>query len=346
MKNINIQEIKELMSPTQLKQQFPVTSENIAFIQESRNRISDIIKKKNSQKLVIVGPCSIHNYHMALEYATFIKEFQAFVPNCFLVMRVYFEKPRTTNGWKGYLYDPHLDNSNKVEDGLQLVRKLLIDITNMNVPIATELLDVIIPQYVDDIISWGCIGARTVESQLHRQLVSGLSFPMGFKNGTSGNTEVAVNACITSITSHTFLSINEKGTISVVSTKGNDFCNVVLRGSKEKGNNIDKEIITEINKNLEKKQLNSGVIVDLSHDNTIIGGQKDCSRQDQNMDSIIALLKQNVDIIGVMIESNLRHGSQKLTTPEKLEYGVSITDGCIDIPHTKEILTKLDNFLN
>ena len=344
MNNINVEKMEDLITPLELKSRFIMNQKNIDFVNETRNEVIDILKKKNKKKLVILGPCSIHEYDLAIEYANFIKNIQPFVPNLLLVMRVYFEKPRTTHGWKGYLYDPYLNNTNNIQVGLETIRKLLIEINNMKVPIATELLDTIIPQYIDDCISWGCIGARTTESQLHRQLVSGLSIPMGFKNGTSGNTDISVNGCISSKAKHSFLGINKNGKANIVHTKGNPFCNVVLRGSKEKGNNINESTINEVNSKLLENNLLTGVIIDLSHDNTIINGKKNYTRQVENIYNVIELLKKKVDINGVMIESNINSGSQPVT--DNLAYGVSITDGCIDIKTTQQILMDFDNFLN
>ncbi len=349
MNNININSIEKLQSPYDLKNQFPINYEDILFIQESRNEINKLIKINsdnniNRKILVICGPCSIHNYNSCIEYAEFIKKIQSQFKNLYIVMRMYFEKPRTIDGWKGFLYDPEINNTNKIDKGLVLTRKLLIEVTKMRIPIATEFLDTIIPQYIDDLVSWGCIGARTTESQLHRQLASGLSIPIGFKNGTNGNHDIAINACLSSKNPHIFLGVDINGQASIIRTSGNKNTCIVLRGSKEKGNNIKKEIIDDILSKNKNKNLNAGIIIDVSHDNTIINEIKDYNRQINNIETIIDILSENKNIInGIMIESNIKDGNQSIET--ELEYGKSITDKCINIEKTYSILERLNLFL-
>ena len=333
--NINISKIDELITPCDLKSCHNISHDDELFIASSRNTIINIMNKNINKKIIIVGPCSIHNYKQTLDYAKFLKVIQSKYTNLFIVMRVYFEKPRTVNGWKGFLYDPDLDESNKIDKGLKLTRKILVELTKMRIPIATEFLDTIIPQYIDDIISWGCIGARTSESQLHRQLSSGLSIPIGFKNSTSGDIDIAINGCLSANVPHSFLGININGKASIVHTKGNPHTSIVLRGSKIDGNNINQDNILKY----------KNIFIDVSHDNTLYDGNKDYTRQLDNIKLIIKLIKNNsninTNIDGIMIESNLKSGSQSISN--NLKYGISITDKCINTSDTEEILNILSD---
>jgi len=346
MNNININSINKLNTPYEIKNSYNINYDDILFINKSRSIINDIISGKNNKKIIIVGPCSIHDYHQCITYAKFIKKCKEEFSNIFIVIRLYFEKPRTVKGWKGFLYDPYLDNTNNISNGLIMTRQLLIEITKMRIPIATEFLDTIIPQYIDDLISWGCIGARTVESQLHRQLASGLSMAIGFKNRTDGNKQIAINAMLASQESHSFLGIDNNGKASIVNTNGNKHTCIVLRGDCINGMNFDSDNI-KITKNLLKDEnLNNRIIVDVSHDNTLIQNKKEYKEQVNNIQIIIDMWKNKQDsICGLMIESNINEGKQSIND-KPLKYGISITDGCINLEDTYSILNKINNITN
>ena len=337
MQNINIHKIDEITTPEQLKNKFKQTELNFNFIQNSRKTITDILNGKDKRKIVIVGPCSIHDYQLTITYTNFLKTIQTkFEKNIFIVMRMYFEKPRTINGWKGFIYDPFINETNNIEEGLNKTRQLLLEVTNMEIPIGTEFLDTIIPQYIDDLITWGCIGARTTESQLHRQLASGMSMPIGFKNSTSGNIKPALNACKSAEVSHSFLGINTCGKVSVVHTSGNKNTCLVLRGGENIGNNINIENILSHQK----------VFIDLSHDNTIINGSKDYTQQIENINLIKNLNKErNIlnNLKGIMIESNIKESNQTISS--ELKYGISITDKCLNIDDTEKLILNFYNYL-
>tara|TARA_Y100000816_G_C26100854_1_gene583360 strand:+ start:269 stop:1300 length:1032 start_codon:yes stop_codon:yes gene_type:complete len=340
MNNINVKSINKLKSPYKIKNTYNINYDDILFINNSRNTINNILNGTINKKLIIVGPCSIHNYEECLIYAKFIKDYMSEFPNIFIVIRLYFEKPRTIKGWKGFLYDPDLNNTNDISKGLLLTRKLLIEITKMKIPIATEFLDTIIPQYIDDLISFGCIGARTVESQLHRQLASGLSMAIGFKNRTDGNKEIAVNGMISSKIPHSFLGIDINGQAAIVNTNGNINTCLVLRGDCINGMNFDNNNIIVSQELLINNNLNKNIIVDVSHDNTLVNGIKDYNKQIENIELILNMWSDNNNsVCGIMIESNINPGKQSIN---KLEYGISITDGCIGINDTYKILKKIN----
>ncbi len=344
MNNINVNYLEKLTSPYDIKNELNITYEDGLFIQESRNNINKYLNKNdnlNNKLVMFVGPCSVHNYDECIEYAKFIKKSINEYKNLFIVMRLYFEKPRTTKGWKGYLYDPKLDNSNDIKLGIYNTRKLLIEITKMKIPIATEFLDTIIPQYIDDLITWGCIGARTVESQLHRQLASGLSMFIGFKNRTDGNIDIAANAMISASDTHSFLGIDINGKASIIHTNGNKNTAIILRGSTLEDNINTKtlEYTTEI---LNKNNLNNNIIIDLSHGNTLDAGKKNYKKQIDNVNSILLLKKQFTNISGLMIESNINEDNQNINN-KPLKYGVSVTDKCININDTNNIFMLLNN---
>ena len=340
MNNINVNRIKKLCTPYELKNDINIDYDDRIFINNSRTIINNILKGTDDRKLVIVGPCSIHNFDLALDYANHIKKMQADFPNIFIVMRAYFEKPRTIKGWKGFLYDPELDGSNNIHKGLEFTRKLLLKITKLKIPIATEFLDTIIPQYIDDLISWGCIGARTVESQLHIQLASGLSIAIGYKNRTDGNIDIATNAILSSLSPHSFMGIDINGSASVIDTSGNDNYCIVLRGG-DKGSNFTKDNIKITEDILEKNNLRKSIIVDVSHDNSIIDGKKVYSQQINNVKLIRKYWLNNIHSIkGIMIESNIYGGKQVIS--DNLKYGVSITDGCISIIDTYKLLESIN----
>lgn len=343
MNNINIEYLEKLISPYDLKNELNLKYEDMEFINESRKEINKNLNDSKGKMVVLMGPCSIHNYNETLEYANFIKEMKNKYKNILLIMRVYFEKPRTIKGWKGYLYDPLLNESNNIKLGLYNTRKLLIEITKMKIPIATEFLDTIIPQYIDDLISWGCIGARTVESQLHRQLASGLSMFIGFKNRTDGNIDIAINGMLSSREKHSFLGIDINGCASIIHTNGNKNNGIILRGS-DTSDNINEDILNKTNKLLEKNKLNKCIIIDVSHGNTLINNKKDYKKQLDNINKIIELNKNFKYIKGIMIESNINEGKQNINDIP-LKHGISITDGCINLQDSEKILIKINNII-
>ena len=330
--NMNVQEIKEIISPTFLLEKYKLNNEDISFIDKSRKTIQNILNGTDSRLLVVVGPCSIHDYDSAIAYAKLLKECS--YKNLFLVMRVYFEKPRSRTGWKGFIYDPNLDDSFDINKGLTLARKLLLEITQLNIPIGCEFLDTISPQYLSDLVSWGAIGARTSESQIHRQLASGLSMPIGFKNLTSGDYNKAIDGIISASYSHNFLGIDEQGIVSQVITKGNKYGHLILRGGDVP--NYYQCCIEDISRALEKEKITTGIIVDCSHGNS----QKEYNRQ-----ILVALYVKRLRYLGytlrgIMLESNIEMGNQKISSTMKK--GVSITDACINIDTTQKLLNILN----
>lgn len=338
--NLHIKNNNQIISPRALIEQFPVTEQLQDFIYESRQHLENILSGQDKRTFVVVGPCSIHDTKAALEYAQKLKSFSDQVSDkLFIVMRVYFEKPRTTVGWKGLINDPYLDDSFHLEEGLYIARQLMLDITKIGLPIGTEALDPISPQYLSDLVSWYAIGARTTESQTHREMASGLSAPVGFKNGTDGNVEVAINAMLSALSPHAFLGINEEGRVSIVQTEGNKFGHVILRGGAS-GPNHDSVSIAEAMLALEKAKLPNNIVVDCSHGNS--------HKNHKLQGAVLFDVMQQIDngnhaIKGVMIESNLFEGSQKLIPGKKdeLTYGVSITDACISWEETENILSSI-----
>ena len=343
--NKNVYNIIPLINPSHIKDDIKIDELNYNFVIDTREIIQDIIDKKNNKLLVIIGPCSIHDYDVAIEYASFIKEQRVLYKDTLeIVMRTYFSKPRTTIGWKGLIYDPDINNTFDIERGLKLSRKLLIDIIKMGVPTSMEHVDTIFPQYFDDLISWSAIGARSVESQIHRELASGISTPLGFKNNTDGNIDVAINAITTANQSHSFIGCDEYGKVSKIMTNGNNHCNIILRGGIKP--NYDEESVKSTIDKLKKKDLNSTVIIDCSHGN--------CQKVYKNQINVCECVcnqieNKNVDIVGIMIESNLVEGSQSINCnieecdKEKLVYGQSITDGCINLIDSANLLKQLND---
>jgi 3-deoxy-7-phosphoheptulonate synthase len=333
----NIFCIKEIPSPNELLEKYSITEDDEQFIVNSRSIIQNILNNNDKRLIVIIGPCSIHDYDIAVEYASHINTFQALYPNLFIVMRVYFEKPRSRHGWKGFIYDPDLNDTFDINKGLHLARKLCITLTKLKIPIGCEYLDTITPQYLSDLISWGAIGARTSESQIHRQLASGLSSPIGFKNLTDGDYKKAIDGLLSARYPHQFLGINYNGHACHVSTKGNEHTHLILRGGLEP--NYYQQNIDEITETLVKENITTGIIVDCSHGNS----QKEYMKQIYVANSIKRLLMANEDSIikGVMIESHIKSGNQKLTNT--LKPGVSITDGCIDIESSMHVLSILNS---
>ena len=335
--NKNIDSFLKLEPPSYFLKTLKITKDIEDLILRTRGEIEDIINKKSKKLLFIVGPCSIHDSDAALEYGRKLKELSDEVSEKILiVMRVYFEKPRTTIGWKGLINDPYLDNSFKVNDGLFKARKLLLELNKIGMPCGYEVLDPITPQYITDLISWGAIGARTTESQVHRQLVSGLSMPVGFKNGTGGSIKIARDAILSAKFPHCFMGIGENGAAAICRTKGNNNCHLILRGGS-RGPNYTSEYLDESEKLLKENSLSNAIMVDCSHGNSL----KNHKNQEGVLKYIINEVKNGrKSIIGVMIESNINEGKQKLGS--KLLYGVSITDSCLSIAETKRILNDLD----
>ncbi len=334
--NLKITAITPIIAPADLRQVFPLSEKDRAFISRSREQIKEIIQRRDRRLMVVVGPCSIHDTESALEYAERLAELSRRVGDqLLLIMRVYFEKPRTTVGWKGLINDPDMNGTHLISKGLGIARGLLSRVTALEVPVANEMLDPITPEYVADMISWGAIGARTTESQTHRELASGLSFPIGFKNGTDGNLQIAMDAMKAAMHPHSFLGINREGRTSIIQTSGNPDVHMVLRGGSRKVN-YHPEDIAYTEEQLNKNGLLPTMMVDCSHGNS----NKDFLRQPAVLECVVdQLLVGNNSISGVMIESNLQAGSQKIPADiGQLKYGVSITDACIDWAMTEKIL--------
>lgn len=340
--NININSIESIFNPLDIKNEFKIDEELSKEIIAWRETVSNIVSGTDNRLMVIVGPCSIHDPAAALEYAKYLQILQKkYEKELFILMRVYFEKPRTTIGWKGLINDPYLNDTYKINDGLKIARKLLIDINKLGIPVACEFLDVFTPQYYADLVTWGAIGARTTESQLHRQLASGLSMPIGFKNGTGGSLDIAVDAVISSQYPHCFLGINESGQASIVSTKGNKNTHIILRGGKT-GANFDHVSVSSLKK-LMKDKIRNKVMVDCSHGNS----GKVHTNQPIVVDAIMSQYENGEDVFaGTMIESNLVEGCQKLVEPDNLVYGKSITDACVGLDDTNKMLERMANSWN
>ena len=339
LENLNIQSLERLITPATLKQSYPTDEAIQAHVTESRRTIRRILERQDKRMFVVVGPCSIHDPEAALDYAQKLKQLADQVADeLFIVMRVYFEKPRTTVGWKGLINDPDLDGSFQIEKGLSLARQIMLDINRLGLPIANEALDPISPQYLQDLISWSAIGARTTESQTHREMASGLSVPIGFKNGTDGSLGVAINALESVSHSHRFLGVDSEGKVSIVHSKGNRHAHIVLRGGGGKPN-YDSVNVRLTERALRDKQLPNNIMVDCSHANS----NKDPELQPLVLDNICQqILEGNTSLIGVMLESHLVSGRQDLGEDKSaLTYGQSITDGCIDWTTTEKALLKL-----
>ena len=342
LNNVHITDEKVLITPDQLKAEFPLSLEQEAQIAQSRQTISDIISGRDPRLLVVCGPCSIHDPEAAIEYARRFKALAAEVSDSlYLVMRVYFEKPRTTVGWKGLINDPHMDGSFDVEGGLKIARRLLVELVNMGLPLATEALDPNSPQYLGDLFSWSAIGARTTESQTHREMASGLSMPVGFKNGTDGSLATAINAMRAAAMPHRFVGINQAGQVCLLQTQGNPNGHVILRGGKAP--NYGPEDVAKCEKEMAQAGLKPSLMVDCSHGNS----NKDFRRQPAVAESVVAQIKDgNRSIIGLMIESNIHEGNQSSEQPrETMKYGVSVTDACISWETTDALLRELDKDL-
>lgn len=332
--NLRIVSSAKIITPERLIEKYPVTDKASGVIFKARQTIKNILSGEDKRLMVIVGPCSIHDPKSAIEYAHKLNKIRKeLAKEVFIVMRVYFEKPRTTIGWKGLINDPDLDNSFHLDKGFSIARHLLLDLANMGLPAAVEYLDLITPQYVSDLLSWGSIGARTTESQSHRELASGLSCPVGFKNGTNGNIKIAVDAIISASSPHSFFSVSKKGRVKRYATSGNEDCHIILRGGKKP--NYKKEDVDKVCEYLKAAGVYDKVMIDLSHGNS----DKQYKKQINVGKDIANQIKNGSNkIFGVMIESHLKEGKQNIAPLEKLEYGISVTDACLSWEDTEKLL--------
>ena len=335
--DIRIDEIRQLLPPSLLLTELPILESSAQLINSTRSDIDNVLNGLSDKLLVVVGPCSIHDQKAAIDYAEHVKKWiSTFSNDLLIVMRVYFEKPRTTVGWKGLINDPSLDNSFDINNGLKIARSLLSEINEMGVPAGTEFLDAISPQYYADLISWGAIGARTTESQVHRELASGLSMPIGFKNGTGGSIKIAVDGIKAASQPHHFLSVTKQGVSGIVKTRGNKSCHIILRGSSN-GPNCDSDSVNETSKLLKDNDLPGQLMVDCSHGNSLKDYKKQVSVAENLSEQISNGSK---DIASVMIESNLVEGNQKISPNlSDLVYGQSVTDSCVGLEDTEKILS-------
>lgn len=338
LNNVHVNDETVLITPEKLKQNLPVSEKALNYIANARETLSNIIHGKDKRLIVISGPCSIHDVDAALVYAKKLKKLHDELgDSLYVVMRVYFEKPRTTVGWKGLINDPNIDGSFNIEAGLHKARKLLIELAELEIPMATEALDPISPQYLAEMFSWSAIGARTTESQTHREMASGLSMPVGFKNGTDGSLDTAINALKSAASPHNFMGINQQGQVAVISTSGNPDGHVILRGGKTP--NYDAASVAECEEKLKKAGLNDALMVDCSHGNS----NKDYSRQPiVARDIMQQIIDGNQSVIGIMLESHLNEGNQSADLcVSDMKYGVSITDACINWDDTEELLREM-----
>ncbi len=337
--NLNIRAQQVLIPPAQLKAELPVSPAVERQVASARASVARILSREDARLLVVIGPCSIHDVDCAMDYARRLAELsRALEEDLLIVMRAYFEKPRTTVGWKGLINDPHLDDTFEIGEGLHIARRLLLDIAELGLPLSTEALDPITPQYLQDLISWSAIGARTTESQTHREMASGLSSAVGFKNGTDGGLAVALNALQSVASPHRFLGINPEGQVAVMQTSGNANAHIVLRGGSD-GPNYDEVSVNRCEAELEKAGLKQNIMVDCSHANS----SKDHNRQPVVAREIARQIRDgNQSIMGLMIESNIAAGNQPLSANrDEMAYGVSVTDACIDWETTESLLREL-----
>ncbi|MEQ5203055.1 3-deoxy-7-phosphoheptulonate synthase [Providencia rettgeri] len=342
LNNVNIQDEQVLITPESLKEKYPLSRSNLHAIATSRQVIADIIHQRDPRLLVVCGPCSIHDVDAAIEYGERLKVLaEELSDSLYIVMRVYFEKPRTTVGWKGLISDPFMDGSFEMEKGLHIARDLLTNLVNMGLPLATEALDPNNPQYLGDLFSWSAIGARTTESQTHREMASGLSMPVGFKNGTDGSLSTAINALKAAAMPHRFMGINQSGQVCLLHTKGNSNGHVILRGGKMP--NYSAEDIAACEAEMKKAGLEPSLMVDCSHGNS----NKDYRRQPLVVDSIIEqIINGNESITGIMLESHINEGNQTSEQArDSMKYGISVTDACINWQTTETVLRKLHQAL-
>lgn len=336
--NTRIRHLKPLASPALIQEEIPISADVQDLVTATRQEIIDILQGQGDRLLVVVGPCSIHDPAAAIEYAQkLLTVRQKHNKDLLIVMRVYFEKPRTTVGWKGLINDPNLDGSFHINQGLRVARKLLVDINSLGIPTGSEFLDTTVPQYISDLTSWAAIGARTTESQIHREMASGLSMPVGFKNGTTGNTQIAVDACYAASQPHHFLGVSRQGLASILTTEGNPACHVILRGANT-GPNYQRDHVEQTISEIHQRQLPEKLMIDCSHGNS----QKDYRKQAAVLDDIRQQLQAgHRDIFGIMLESNLVAGNQPLQYDTPLTRGQSITDACIDWQQTETLLDQL-----
>ena len=339
--DLKISSMKELSSPVEIINELPMSDSATKTILNARTEIINIIKGNDNRLMVIVGPCSIHDTNSAKEYAEKLLELKQKVSkNLLIVMRVYFEKPRTVVGWKGLINDPDLDSSFNINKGIRIARKLLLELAEMGMPAGHEYLDLISPQYISDLISWGAIGARTTESQSHRELASGLSCPVGFKNGTDGGIQIAVDAINAAKRPHNFLSVTKEGKSAIFATKGNDDCHIILRGGKNA--NYKSSDVKKVSKSLIDNNLHNCIVIDASHSNS----QKDFSKQKIVVQDVISQINNGeTSIGGIMLESNLVEGKQDIKNKPNLVYGQSITDACIGWEETESLILNLSKSL-
>ena len=335
--DVRIREIKELVPPAHVFREYPLSNRAAQTTYAARQAIHRVLHGADDRLLVVIGPCSIHDYDLAMDYAKKLaKEAERFAEDLIVVMRVYFEKPRTTVGWKGLINDPRLDNTFRINEGLRLARRILLEINELDLPCATEFLDTITPQYTADLIAWGAIGARTTESQVHRELASGLSCPVGFKNGTDGNMRIAVDAIRSANSPHHFLSVTKSGHTAIVSTMGNEDCHVILRGGKEP--NYDAASVDAACAEIARSGLAARLMVDFSHGNS----RKQFKLQMEVCDSVAEQISGGEErIMGVMVESHLVEGRQDLSPDKPLTYGQSVTDACINWDDSVAVMEKL-----
>ncbi len=338
IEDLNILRVRPLVIPAKLTEELPASDENIKLVSESRKVIENILDGRDARQIVIVGPCSIHDPEAAIEYAERLRNETAEFKNLFIVMRVYFEKPRTVVGWKGLINDPDIDSSFNINKGLRLARKLLIDVTELGLPCGTEFLDTTFGQYYSDLISWGAIGARTAESQIHRELASGLSMPVGIKNRTDGDLQVAIDGIRAAAERHLFPTLTKDGAPAIYETAGNKYCHLILRGGDRTGPNYNTASIITAENLLKEHGLPNNVIVDCSHGN--------CEKNHDNQKKVVASVCATMtlghkSIKGIMLESHLVAGRQ-VYDPDNLVHGQSITDACLSLDDTIPLLQKLD----
>ena len=342
IRDLNIKDYSPITPPKVFMDEIPISENSKKVVSNSREIISNIVHGKDKRFLLIAGPCSIHDVDAGLEYAKLLNEFSKKIKNFYIVMRVYFEKPRTTVGWKGLINDPDLNNTFDMDKGLRKARTFLNDVTNLGMPTATEFLDPFTPQYLADFVSWGAIGARTTESQTHRQMASGLSMPIGFKNGTGGSIQIAVDAMGAAQGEHAFLGINEIGQSSIIHTSGNKYSHLILRGSTQ-GTNFDEKSVSDAINLVRNQGMHPSVVVDCSHANC----GKDHKKMNISFKELVRQKSNNINpgLAGLMLESFIHEGNQKLEDPKNLKYGVSITDPCIDWDETVELITEAEKKL-
>ncbi len=335
--DVRIGAVRPLMTPALLQERVPVQADTLALVEDSRRCIADVLHGRDDRLVVVVGPCSIHDHDQAIDYGRRLKAAaDALQAELLVVMRTYFEKPRTTVGWKGYINDPHLDGSFAINEGLERARRLLLELTAMGLPTGTEFLDLLSPQFISDLVSWGAIGARTTESQSHRQLASGLSCPVGFKNGTDGSLQVAADAILAARAPHAFMGMTKMGMAAIFETRGNADCHVILRGGKAP--NFDAAGVAATCELLRKAGLPERVMIDLSHGNS---RKQFAAQVDVARDVAAQMAAGDGRIVGVMIESHLEPGRQDLVPGLPLKRGVSITDACLGFEQTLPVLHEL-----